>query len=399
VFEELLEKIAPELNYRVSRESQQHEVHMGKHQNNKSITLKTTVMVLAALLFSMIILGCGGNGSPVDVAKEYMNSIVNNDFSRAYELLAQSNKEAKSVEEFKPSIGEETREYIKYLEYSLIEITPTDAKVRITHPEEDDFVLLLVREDGEWKIDFDASMDYVAPVESGTRITLEILGDYSESDIEGAIATIEARLSSLEIYSRNVRRDDGNVVVEIPGDEDVSKVVEILTQSGELQFREVLEVIGEDDPKYAEMPSTTIDPDDEEAYLALREEEITLPYVTKEGDVYKVRLGPTRLTGDIIAMADAQVDASRGGYKITFRLTDEATPELAALTQELMGKQIAIVLDYKLESFPTVQEAIETGEGEITGDFTREEAGEIVTIIKAGAFPVRFGKNPVIEEF
>ncbi len=113
----------------------------------------------------------------------------------------------------------------------------------------------------------------------------------------------------------------------------------------------------------------------------------------------KVRLGPTRLTGDIIASADAQVDASRGGYKITFKLTDEATPEFAALTQELMGKQIAIVLDHKLESFPTVQEAIETGEGEITGDFTREEAGEIVTIIKAGAFPVRFGKNPVIEEF
>jgi hypothetical protein len=378
-----------------------HEEHMYKNRQNKSIGLRISIIVITLLILHVSILGCGGNESPVEAVKEYMSNMARNDYTHAYDLLARSNKEAKSYEEFteKPSISRETIEMIGQFEYSLVEETPTEAKVRVTHPEEGDFIVLLVHEDGGWKIDFDASMDYEPPLESGTRITLEILGDYSESDIDGAMAIIEARLSSLEIYSRNVKQDDGSVVVEIPGDEDIAAVVETITQSGELQFREVMEVITEGDPGYEGAPLTIIDSDEIDAYLALRDKEVVLPFVSEQGEALKVRLGPTRLTGDIITTADAAVDDSRGGYKISFRLTDEATPQFAALTQELINKQLGIVLDYELESFPTVQSAIEAGEGDITGDFTREEARSVALLMKAGTCPIRFRKNPSIEDF
>jgi len=112
----------------------------------------------------------------------------------------------------------------------------------------------------------------------------------------------------------------------------------------------------------------------------------------------KVRLGPTRLTGDIIASAEAAVDQEKGGYEIKFQLTSEATPQFAALTQELLNKQLAIVLDYKLESFPTVQSAITDGNGVITGDFSREEARDLALVLKLGALPVEFNPDPLVEK-
>ena len=98
-----------------------------------------------------------------------------------------------------------------------------------------------------------------------------------------------------------------------------------------------------------------------------------------------------------IASADAAVDRERGGYQVAFKLTDEATPQFAALTQELLGKQLAIVLDYDLRSFPTVQSPIDSGEGVITGDFSRDEARDLAMVLKMGALPVEFQPDPLVE--
>jgi preprotein translocase subunit SecD len=159
----------------------------------------------------------------------------------------------------------------------------------------------------------------------------------------------------------------------------------------------VLEVIAPGDEAYADTAVTVPDPNDVEAYQALKDEEIVLEYEGDEGEILKVRLGPTRLTGDIIEDAQAQVDEEKGGYKIVFKLTGEASPEFAALTQELLNKQLAIVLDYGLESFPTVQSVIDNGEGVITGNFNREEARDLALVLQLGALPVEFEPDPLVE--
>ncbi len=53
-----------------------------------------------------------------------------------------------------------------------------------------------------------------------------------------------------------------------------------------------------------------------------------------------------------------------------------------------VGRQLAIILDGKLYSSPTIQEAIYGGNAQITGSFTMEECQRIVNVLNAGALPV-----------
>ncbi len=52
------------------------------------------------------------------------------------------------------------------------------------------------------------------------------------------------------------------------------------------------------------------------------------------------------------------------------------------------GRQLAIILDGKLYSAPTIQEAIFGGNAQITGSFSMEECQRVVNVLNAGALPV-----------
>ena len=235
-------------------------------------------------------------------------------------------------------------------------------------------------------------------LEGGVSVTLQALGEASGEQMEKAAEIVRNRVNALGLAEPVVAAQGNNrILVQIPGIQDTERVLAIIGSTAQLQFREVLEVISPGSEDYDATEVTQIDPEDTEAYQALKDQEIVLTRETDEGELVKVRLGPTRLTGDIISSADAAVDNERGGYKINFKLTPEATPQFASLTQELLNKQLAIVLDYNLESFPTVQSAIESGEGVITGDFTRQEARDLALVLKMGALPVEFNPDPLVE--
>src|SRR3712207_8668594 len=55
-----------------------------------------------------------------------------------------------------------------------------------------------------------------------------------------------------------------------------------------------------------------------------------------------------------------------------------------------IGKQVAITLDGRVISAPTVQGAILGGTTEITGDFDQEAATELANQLKYGALPLSF---------
>ncbi|MBK8848370.1 MAG: SecD/SecF family protein translocase subunit [Bacteroidetes bacterium] len=57
------------------------------------------------------------------------------------------------------------------------------------------------------------------------------------------------------------------------------------------------------------------------------------------------------------------------------------------MTSENIGKQVAIVLDEQVYSYPTVQGEIPNGNSQITGDFTDMEAADMANILQAGKLP------------
>lgn len=100
------------------------------------------------------------------------------------------------------------------------------------------------------------------------------------------------------------------------------------------------------------------------------------------------RDGKAPLYGDIITDARKVFDQQAGGSpQISMSMTAEAAQVWKRLTRENVGKSIAIVLDNSVYSFPTVQGEIAGGTSSITGNFSNEEADDLVNILKAGKLP------------
>ena len=87
------------------------------------------------------------------------------------------------------------------------------------------------------------------------------------------------------------------------------------------------------------------------------------------------------LKGDIIKSAMV-VRGNLGDPQIDFTLTDEGAKKFGETTRENVGHRMAIVLDGELYSAPNIQSPIETGNGQITGTYTIEQANELANVLQ-----------------
>ncbi len=121
------------------------------------------------------------------------------------------------------------------------------------------------------------------------------------------------------------------------------------------------------------------------SFKAVDKEETTLQLVAIKV-VSRDKKAP--LYGDIITEARKVFEqAGSGSPQISMSMTAEAAQVWRRLTKENIGKSIAIVLDNSVYSFPTVQGEISGGTSSITGNFTIEEADDLINILKAGKLP------------
>jgi preprotein translocase subunit SecD len=160
--------------------------------------------------------------------------------------------------------------------------------------------------------------------------------------------------------------------------------------------------------------STTISPDDEAARAAVascdvnqlatlteipttnladddRDTCVVLP--VKDGGGSRLYLGPTALTGQGVAGAKREFQQGQG-YAVSVEFNDEgaqAFDQLAATSFPLPSpqNQVAIVLDGVVQSAPAFQQASFSGDVQITGNFTGDEADDLATIVDYGALPVQ----------
>ncbi len=87
------------------------------------------------------------------------------------------------------------------------------------------------------------------------------------------------------------------------------------------------------------------------------------------------------LFGDIIKSAGVQ-RGNLGEPEIHFELTDDGAKKFGETTRENVGHRLAIVLDGELYSAPNIQSPIETGNGQITGSYTIEQAMELANVMQ-----------------
>ncbi|MBZ7939287.1 protein translocase subunit SecD [Campylobacter sp. W0014] len=190
-----------------------------------------------------------------------------------------------------------------------------------------------------------------------------------------AVETIRNRLDQFGLAEPTVaRQGEDKILVELAGiktKEDELRAKERITKAAHLQLMEV------DDSKMGEAATMS---DVEAASYGL----ILVPDSRNPNLKYPLKSVPI-LDGSMLT--DARVGFSdKSNYPvINFTLNSEGAKKFADYTGSHVGKRLAIVLDNKVYSAPSINERIGGGSGQISGAFTQEEARNVAVALRSGA--------------
>lgn len=217
--------------------------------------------------------------------------------------------------------------------------------------------------------------------------------DGTDTDVvDQTLESIRDRVDAFGVAEPDItRQGELNIQVQIPevegGSDDGNRqqrLLELIGKTAQLEFRIVEEMIPSGTPQYEETEVTEEPAQDEEVVLL------------GDPNATKYRLGPARMTGEVLTGARAAVDTeSTGSWLVNFDLSSEGDRLFTLITRENLQRQLAIVLDDRVESAPTIQGEISGGSGSITGSFTEQEAKDLATVLKAGALPVELTASEV----
>ena len=93
--------------------------------------------------------------------------------------------------------------------------------------------------------------------------------------------------------------------------------------------------------------------------------------------------GPA-LDGDVVTSARADAGQRGSAWEVSMQMNSAGSSRWATITGTEKGRAIAIVLDGYVYSAPNVNDKIEGGRSQITGNFTPEEAKDLENTLKSG---------------
>jgi len=288
----------------------------------------------------------------------------------------------------------------------------------------------------------------IAPGESG-KVTNEA--------IDQAVSIIRQRVNSLGVAESEVAAQGSGtnrqIVISVPGDTG-RRVVELVGQTAELRFRQVLAsspgtvtagsnaavaagstavvsagstaavasgssaAVASGSSAAVASGSTASTTDAASAAIKAKYEALdcsklanlqgtgsdapgdTIVVCDRSG-ITKYILAPAEVLGRQIAKASAGIDTQGGNaWYVSLTFNGEGTSAFGALTTRVTTlaepqNQVAIVLDGLVVSSPRINEPIPSGNAQITGSFTQLEAQDLANVLKYGALPLAFDRGEV----
>lgn len=226
----------------------------------------------------------------------------------------------------------------------------------------------------------------------GVSITYEAEGSPSAQDMKDTVEKLKKRVESYSVESEVYREGENRINVEIPGIQDVNRVLSELGQPGNLSFKseEAMAIMQKKGMAQVQKQLKNAKTEEEKKqYEALEpkmsDEEIEAALNAEEK--------PDVLTGIDVTAAKAVTheDRSTGGKQndVVLSLSEEGTKRFAEFTKNNIGKKLYIIYDNQVVSAPVVQTEIPGGEVSITGQKSFEEAEELATTIRIGALPTQ----------
>ena len=283
----------------------------------------------------------------------------------------------------------------------------------------------------------------------GTSVTLQPRiapgenGKVTNEAIDQAVSIIRQRVNSLGVAESEVTAQGSGtnrqIVIAVPGNTG-RRVVELVGQTAELRFRQVLAsgpgaasvgsgasvatgsgasvatgsgasvatgstatpvngISAAINAKYEALDCTKLENLQGTGTDAPTE---TIAVCDRNGST-KYILAPAEVLGRQISKASAGLDTQAGSaWYVSLTFNGEGTTAFGALTTRVTSlpeplNQVAIVLDGLVVSSPRINEPIPSGTAQITGSFTQLEAQDLANVLKYGALPLSFDRGEVAQ--
>ncbi|MCZ2824916.1 MULTISPECIES: protein translocase subunit SecD [unclassified Modestobacter] len=128
--------------------------------------------------------------------------------------------------------------------------------------------------------------------------------------------------------------------------------------------------------------TTTTEVDQPESFIAACSDDGTAKFL----------LGPAVIEGTDVADATAGTEVGTGEWVVNLDFTSSGSAAWADYTTANVGNNVAITLDGRVVSAPTINSAIVGGTTQITGSFDQAAATELANQLKYGALPLTFSQ-------
>jgi preprotein translocase subunit SecD len=195
--------------------------------------------------------------------------------------------------------------------------------------------------------------------------------DRIRQTIEQSIQIVERRVNELGTVEPLIQRQGvDRILVQVPGLQDPTQLKTILGKTAKMEFRMVDSTVPPDQAVQGRVP-----PDSE---ILMSSTTPKTPYVVKKQIL---------VSGADLTDAQPGFDQRSGEPIVSFRFNTTGSRKFADATTENVGQPFAIVLDNEVISAPVIREPIRQGQGQISGNFTVQQANDLAILLRAGALP------------
>ena len=196
------------------------------------------------------------------------------------------------------------------------------------------------------------------------------LVEIKNSSQDQAIEIVRRRVDEVGTNEPNIlKRGNNRILVELPGLDDPMRIKSLLGKTANLTFRFVTQDVNE----------------------TFGVEKVQFEGLDSEALVSKRII----LSGENLLDAQPQMNNQTNETVVSFTLDRVGAKRFGKATSKGIGKQLAIILDGKIVSAPVIREAIVSGNGQISGNFTFQSATDLALLLRSGALPAPLN---IIEE-
>lgn len=264
------------------------------------------------------------------------------------------------------------------IKYQVLSVDPpSNLIVQLVDPQSESEVMKIIRDN---LANFEKRTDSSDSTKLVLGLEERAIQAVKENAVQQALRTIRNRIDEFGVREPVIQREgERRIIVELAGIKDPERAKELVGKTAELRFQlvkdsassqeELLQRYGNRVPE-----GTEILP---EAPANQTGEGIISRYylLEKEAKVTGADLKDARTSQDEYNLP-----------AVSFEFDREGSRKFGLLTEANIDKQLAIVLDNKVQSAPVIRSKI-TDRGQITGNFTLEEAADLAIVLRAGALP------------